>query len=78
MFEREQVSNGFKRILLDLGVSPPPPPQLHFQKHKNVPELALFEARPSYRQQPMHRESAFILRSRALGMREFQLKNDRL
>ena len=76
MFEREQVSNGFKRILLDLGGSPPP--QLHFQKHKNVPELALFEARPSYRQQPMHRESAFTLRSWALGMREFQLKNDRL
>lgn len=58
MFEKEPVSNGFKRVLLDLGV-PPPAPQLHFQKHKNVPELAPFEARPSYRQQAMQREGRF-------------------
>ena len=38
---------------------PPPAPQLHFQKHKNVPELAPFEARPSYRQQAMQREGRF-------------------
>lgn len=57
MFEKEPVSNGFKRILLDLGVPPRPPASL--SETQNVPDLAPFEARPSYWQQAMQREGRF-------------------
>lgn len=54
------MSNGFKRILLDLAGSPlHPTPSCTFINPKNVTELVLFEAGPSQRQQPVQRESCF-------------------
>lgn len=73
------MSNGFKRILLDLAGSPlHPTPSCTFINPKNVTELVLFEAGPSQRQQPVQWKAALVLRSWAFGMQEFQLKNDQL
>lgn len=75
VFEREQVSNGFKRIPLDWmsRLPHPPPPSFSFRNRKTCQSWPCFEARPSSRQQPMQRESRL-----ALSMQEFRVKNDHL
>lgn len=59
MLQREQVSNGFKRIPLNLGDFPSTPPALLSEIKRARVGPALREGRPSYREQPVPLESRF-------------------
>lgn len=59
VFEREQVSKGFKLMPLDPVGPPPPTPSSMFKNTETFQSWPCFEARPSYRQWLMQRESRF-------------------